>query len=256
MRSSRLPALRKHQLRRSLGTKTFDFASTSYWDGFYERKHGAQGARSEAFEWFSAVHTRQPAVWEWLLRCVQTEQRLLHIGCGTSELGVALSAELRVPVDNVDSSAAAIEHMQSRFGAAEGCRFAQMDALELQYADCTFGTVVDKGTFDVFGFTPAPTPPSATAASPQPPPRERQACMLRECDRVLANGGRLIQITADPPEQRLDTVLATLTGWQRSFVCFGGGSEVEDSVDDDSCGFTYYAYCFEKPRKDVEFKSD
>ena len=68
--------------------------------------------------------------------------------------------------------------------------------------------------------------------------------MLRECDRVLAGGGRLIQITADPPEQRIDIVLATLTGWQRSFVCFGG--ESEDSRDD-SCGFEYYAYCFEKP---------
>lgn len=244
MLSASWQALRKHQLRK-LGTESFEFGSTSYWNGFYERKHGnRQGAH--AFEWFSAVHTRQPAVWDWLCRRVRKEERLLHIGCGTSELGVALSAELLTDVDNVDTSPAAIAHMHSRFGATEACRFTQMDALALQYADCTFGTIVDKGTFDVFGFAPVSEQTPATASKPLELPRERQARMLRECDRVLAGGGRLIQITADPPEQRIDIVLATLTGWQRSFVCFGG--ESEDSGDD-SCGFEYYAYCFEKPQQ-------
>ena len=96
---------------------------------------------------------------------------------------------------------------------------------------------MSKGTFDVFGYSVGA---DVTACAP---PHERQAQMLRECDRVLAGGGRLLQVTASPPEERIDAVLGTLKGWARSYVSFGEAL----GSGHDAGGLEYFAYCFEKP---------
>ena len=221
---------------------TFDFGSVAYWDAFHTRKAARPGGAD--FEWFTAAHEPSSAAWQWLrARVAPAPARVLHVGCGTSVLGAALASALSVEVLNVDASARAVEVMRAQqqlrapMEAAMMCRYEQMDVTDMvQLATSSFGTVVDKGTFEALGFLPH-------GAERCPAPEDRQAAMLRECARVLEPGsGRLLQITQEPPEERVDKVLGVLRGWSRSYVAFEG----EDGLDD-ACGFVYFGYEFCAP---------
>ena len=213
--------------------RAFDFGSIEYWDAFHKRK----AARPEGadFDWFTAAHEPSSAAWAWLrARVAPAPARVLHVGCGTSVLGEALASALGTPVLNVDASAAAVEVMRARRGGGADCEceYAQMDVTDLHLPTGAFGTVVDKGTFEALGF-----------GGGGPLPEQRQAAMLQECARVLApSGGRLLQISQEPPEERVDKVLGVLTGWRRSFIEFD-----DDEALEDACGFVYYGYVFSPP---------
>eukprot|EP00937_MAST-01D_sp_MAST-1D-sp2_P000750 g750.t1 len=206
--------------RRCIVRPVHDFGSIEYWDMFYERRR--KGAQS--FEWFTDVHG-DSELWAWLIARFGAVRQILHVGCGTSALGEVLAncGDLRQlrHVTNVDASSVAIAAMRSR--ASTRCSYEEADVLSMRFGDGAFDAVLDKGTYDALAFAPAGSAPA----------------MLAECARVLAPGGRLIQITQDPPEERLDEVLATLCGWSRSYICIGGS--------DGSGEMEYFAYSFEKP---------
>jgi len=224
--------------------RAFDFGSIEYWDAFHKRK--AARAEGADFDWFTAAHEPSSAAWAWLrTRVAPAPARVLHVGCGTSALGEALASALGTPVLNVDASAAAVEVMRARrgggadgSGAACECEYAQMDVTDMHILPTgSFGTVVDKGTFEALGFLPR------DCSGGGPLPEQRQAAMLLECARVLApSGGRLLQISQEPPEERVDKVLGVLQGWRRSYTEFD-----DDEALEDACGFVYYGYVFEPP---------
>eukprot|EP00750_Incisomonas_marina_P033120 INCI9574.2.p1 GENE.INCI9574.2~~INCI9574.2.p1 ORF type:complete len:362 (-),score=32.04 INCI9574.2:145-1230(-) len=142
----------------------FDFGSASYWDEFYAKKVlKGQGW----FEWFESADATLPAVQQAARRVstVLKKPRLhiLHVGAGTSTLGVRL-AQSGHSVVNVDVCAAAVEFarenlsqfIEASSGSAVGdtfisdsgpCMFEELNVLDLEarFGAESFDMVVDKG---------------------------------------------------------------------------------------------------------------
>ena len=148
---------------------------------------------------------------------------ILHVGCGTSDLSARLS---QVPgcteVVNVDYSAEAIaaaaEQHAARAGDSESVIFVCADctSLDVAWTD-RFARIVDKGTLD-----------AVQLAGP-----EDCQQFLDEMRRVLkAPGGKLLSLTDDLPEQRLELLRTCLPQAAHSFR--------EVSSSDES--WTYYLY--------------
>ena len=149
----------------------FDFGSASYWDDFYAKKvSSGQGW----FEWFESADASLPAVQQAARRVSKAlnkpKLRILHVGAGTSTLGVRL-AQSGHSVVNVDVCAAAVEFARDNLlgyttaaaaAASSGsatsgenfksdsgpCTFEELNVfdLEARFGADSFDMVVDKGT--------------------------------------------------------------------------------------------------------------
>ncbi|CAN0087291.1 unnamed protein product, partial [Hapterophycus canaliculatus] len=119
-------------------------------------------------------------------------ERLLHVGCGTSEVGPKLAQEPSllplIHVTDSDSSPSALMLMKRRHAALQNYACHEGNALDLNFGDGSFDVVVDKGTLDALLCR------SANDAH----------LMVAEMHRVLRKGGVYFQISAEDPEARLE----------------------------------------------------
>ena len=167
--------------------------------------------------------------------CAQ-QTRLLHVGCGTSDMGPKLAQEpsLSLQVTDADNSPSAVRIMKQRHGALENYETCEADVLSLNVPEGAFDAVVDKGTLD------------ALLCGSVDDARE----MVTEMQRVLSKGGAYVQVSAEDPEARLDL----LTGcegpkgrgkggrrepWSRHFF-----KELEELGEGAGC--TYFMYVMVK----------
>ena len=166
------------------------FAERAHWTQFYSRK-----PESAPFEWFVSAAQAVDA----LLPLLPPKGKLLHAGCGTSDLGPQLASH-GFEVDNVDFEPACIAAAQARGDATARCRW-HVESLERLPAAWTgrFDAVVDKGGLCavVFGGD------SAAHA------------VLHELRRCCKPGGSMHFITADAPEERLELMQHGLGGGAR-----------------------------------------
>eukprot|EP00750_Incisomonas_marina_P033119 INCI9574.1.p1 GENE.INCI9574.1~~INCI9574.1.p1 ORF type:complete len:292 (-),score=41.19 INCI9574.1:108-983(-) len=194
----------------------FDFGSASYWDEFYAKKVlKGQGW----FEWFESADATLPAVQQAARRVstVLKKPRLhiLHVGAGTSTLGVRL-AQSGHSVVNVDVCAAAVEFarenlsqfIEASSGSAVGdtfisdsgpCMFEELNVLDLEarFGAESFDMVVDKGTLDALLF------------------RDDDGAqrMCQQVHAVLRPCGSYCQITREDPELRFDAFVQEDLPW-------------------------------------------
>lgn len=220
----------------------------SYWEEYHENS-------DLSHEWF--LEPRKCL--EVLLPTVQTvcasqssstkdrdALRVLHIGCGTSTLGIelarsSLTMKSSLHVSNVDFSKNAIEAMrkarsQSPDAAATLNEWILADLLSLPFENCHFDLILDKGTFDAFEASDAGRRQDQAGQGPA----ER---LCNEVDRVLKRrlDSAWLQITHSAPESRLEVLHASLPqvgpralpqGWQISYRSLG----------EDETGFEYFVY--------------
>ncbi|CAM9242961.1 unnamed protein product [Discosporangium mesarthrocarpum] len=153
---------------------------------------------------------------------------LLHVGCGTSDVGPKLAAEpdLGLQVTDIDDSASAVRIMCRRHRQTKGYRCSRANALNLPFPQGKFDAVVDKGTFDAL-----------LCRS-----HKDAQNMAVEVHRVLRKGGIFLQITNEDPDLRLDLLKGreekkqNTQGWSRRiFREIGSGEQV-----------TYYLYILVK----------
>lgn len=106
--------------------------------------------------------------------------RLLHVGCGTSEVGPCLASEpdLDLHVTDADSSPSAVRLMKRRHTGLENYVCHETNVLNLPFPDGSYDAVVDKGTLDALLCRSA----------------EDATGMAAEVHRVLCKGGVFLQV--------------------------------------------------------------
>ena len=209
-----MPALRRYC------TTAPTFGDPEFWESFYAKKAGSP------FEWFCTYDQARSL----LAKQIKPSDRLLHVGCGTSALGNKLFCDGYRQICNVDLDASAIAQMKSLYPEEQ---YQVASVLQLPFPDEAFDLVLDKGTIDAVIFQQ----------------EGNVEVMISELDRVLRPGGRIIQISDDAPEWRVELVKDCLrslpagrgTGWAVQYSAL----EEEEGGGDDS-GFEYFMYTFTK----------
>mmetsp|Transcript_13545 Transcript_13545/g.17839 ORF Transcript_13545/g.17839 Transcript_13545/m.17839 type:complete len:227 (+) Transcript_13545:98-778(+) len=218
-----------HQRRTLVNKKTWKyfsitkkFASIKYWEEFYARE---DDARSKSFEWFLQYNTIEPII----ISKLPQKCSVLHIGCGTSNVGVNL-AKQGFKVKEVDASKNAIKRCKElhseNLGQAE---FFVAKAQELPFESCSIDAAIDKGTLDALlcGY------------------EEDAHMMLADVHRILKKNGVYIQITTEAPELRKELFENAATSFHKPYQ-WGSISftEVSSELNDDD--YSYFIYFLEK----------
>jgi ubiquinone/menaquinone biosynthesis C-methylase UbiE len=115
--------------------------------------------------------------------------RLLNVGAGTSPMGIDLIQDGIGLVENIDICETVVRKMESKYENEPRLIWRVMDCQNLEYAECSFDSVIEKGTIDAL-----------SCGSESSVSVER---MLREIYRVLKPGGTFVSISFGPPTLRL-----------------------------------------------------
>eukprot|EP00904_Undaria_pinnatifida_P007413 jgi/Undpi1/3801/HiC_scaffold_16.g07170.m1 len=184
---------------------TSKFGDPSFWEGEYSSQYDSQ-EELQPFEWFLPY---DGGLRQHLLPFLESRSscsRLLHVGCGTSEVGPKLATEpgLSIHVTDADSSPSAVRIMKRRHASLDNYMCHQTDVLNLPFPEDSFDAVVDKGTLDALLCRNM----------------EDAQAMATEMHRVLTKGGVFVQITTEDPESRLELLTRPLIEqgepWSRS----------------------------------------
>ncbi|CAE8589904.1 unnamed protein product [Polarella glacialis] len=225
--------------------------------GFWEEYHQGTGQERCHHEWFlEADAALEPILPSLRAVCAHRSPgtdavdvpTALHLGCGTSSLGVELSRHptaraVGLQVTNLDFSPVAIEAMERAFSGETACRntWVVADALNMPFAPACFDLVIDKGTYDAFECADAGH--ERKSSQIQQPLLTGELC--QQVDRVLKRDVRAtwLQITHAAPELRLETLNASLP------TCSSASGSVWQlwsigcqSLGEDDNGFEYFVY--------------
>ncbi|CAK0799020.1 unnamed protein product [Prorocentrum cordatum] len=153
-----------------------------YWDA--RHTEGGDGP----YDWYLGFEAlRGP-----LLRCLPPpngRQRLLEVGCGTSEVLRCLWQIGWKSATGIDISEVAVEKGARLADGCEGLRLLRMDACELDFEDASFDAVFDKGLLDTLAT-------SGMAAA-------RAEALLSHVYRVLKPGGVYALVSHSKPAFRM-----------------------------------------------------
>lgn len=130
------------------------------------------------------------------MKCLdlKTEKRILHVGCGNSELQDKLYEEGYHKIDNIDISAVVIDQMNKskELKGYSEMTFEVMDVKEMRYKDRSFDMVLDKSTIDTLMCTDNPI--------------LNVAKMTEEIYRVLKDDGVYFVLSYASPSTRLEHI--------------------------------------------------
>ena len=196
----------------------------TFWDTFYEGKRGT--SEEDDFEWFVDA----AAAAEFVRDTITPEhRRLLHVGAGTSKLGPILMATERhgIPLEvvNCDNSETAVEVMCNAFPELDWHLLDLADigdtvsGLMPHPWDSTFDVIIDKGALDAVLFGgPDLTAKFLFGCARMLKISASSSFSTEEIEMQKKSGGIWIQISADPPERRLELLRAVLPeGWRVRF---------------------------------------
>lgn len=166
----------------------------------WEEKYTEEGDSADSsYEWFMAFDSLQPI----LTALVSRNARVLHIGCGNSNLGVDLHLHGMAArgVVNTDISPTVIRQMSDKWGkilSPKRMKWLVDDVLCMDLGPATFDCVVDKGTLDAI-----------MCNLDQDLKKHNTQKVLDEVHRVLKPGGNYVVISFGQPEVRTPYFLAT-----------------------------------------------
>eukprot|EP01127_Copromyxa_protea_P024573 TRINITY_DN9753_c0_g1_i1.p1 TRINITY_DN9753_c0_g1~~TRINITY_DN9753_c0_g1_i1.p1 ORF type:complete len:219 (-),score=40.22 TRINITY_DN9753_c0_g1_i1:6-662(-) len=201
--------------QRQYSTKAYDgWTSRSYWDTFYDSKKDNE----KNFDWFLSS-----SVLSQLLPHIQPHHTVLHIGCGTSKLGLELYEAGRKNIHGIDISQTAIDEMNKQCIELTTLKHTVMDIKNLDFEDHSFDIVLDKGTLDTLIYGKSQ--------------QSDISAVLNEIHRVLKPKGKYLAISDEDPELRLPILQNGNRGWNAS---------VRSLSEDDHLSIEYFLYVLTK----------
>lgn len=142
-----------------------EFGSADYWEKFFQHRG------KKTFEWYGTYLE----LCEVLHKYIKPKEKVLVIGCGSSELSEQLYDVGYQDIVNIDISEVVIKQMKERNGSRRPhMSFLKMDMTHMEFPDATFQVVLDKGTLDAVL-------------------TDEEEKTLRQVDRMLAEVGRVLQ---------------------------------------------------------------
>lgn len=162
------------------------YGSCEYWEERYSANKRTQ-------EWYQSWADLKHILKDY----IQTDSRILNIGCGRSRLQKDLLSEGYSPPINIDICPGLIAELSQEDQESE---FRVQDVRELDYPDESFDVVLDKATFDTLICVRNP--------------KESAHAALTAIYRVLAPRGLYICISHAPPAERLPFFSAGGLDWE------------------------------------------
>ncbi|XP_077963911.1 eEF1A lysine and N-terminal methyltransferase [Gasterosteus aculeatus] len=183
-----------------------EFSSAEYWERFFKKRG------EKAFEWYGDYH----ALCGVLHKYIKVQDKVLVVGCGSSELSEQMYDVGYKHLTNIDISETVVTHMNQRNAERRpGLTFQQVDATRTPYEEASYQAALDKGTLDAM----ASEEEGALARA-----------MLAEVVRVLRVGGRYVCVTlAQESVIRLAVELFVQRGWAVRLHCLQDSGKEEDS---------------------------
>ncbi|KAL6107488.1 mettl13 [Pungitius sinensis] len=179
-----------------------EFSSAEYWEKFFKKRG------EKAFEWYGDYHKLCGV----LHKYIKVQDKVLVVGCGSSELSEQMYDVGYKHLTNIDISETVVTHMNQRNAERRpGLTFQQVDATRTPYEEASYQVALDKGTLDAM----ASEEGGALARG-----------MLAEVGRVLRVAGRYVCVTlAQESVIRLAVELFVQLGWAVRLHCLQGDAE-------------------------------
>ena len=130
------------------------FDNPKYWQKRYDNEFkGIESNIWYPFEWYVSWTVLKPFMLSYISQC----EKILHVGCGTSTLGIDMSISGVKEVVNIDISKTVIEKMKEKEKEYSNLiknkikwMVKDVTTIEMWCKDNQFDAVVDKGTVDSF----------------------------------------------------------------------------------------------------------
>jgi RAT1-interacting protein len=194
-------------------TRPVSFSDAAYWDQRYQKD-------DSEFEWYCSWARLKPVISAIIAPC----KTALHVGCGTSALGLGLLETGLTQVVNIDISPVVISHMSQKYASESRLLWKVSDVRETKFRSKTFDLVIDKGTMDAFMCSDV---------------ADRIVyAMFHEISRLLKPGGFLIVVTTGAEPLRKSLLDVPAFNWTMRETL-----TIEKQMIP---GTYYYVYCAEK----------
>ncbi|KAF8151261.1 S-adenosyl-L-methionine-dependent methyltransferase [Mycena galopus ATCC 62051] len=165
-----------------------ELSRPEYWD----QRYSGDDSKDATFEWFKSFSNLESLFSKSLPEPNGAFPRILHLGCGNSNLPIDLHARGYTNQVCVDFSAVVIEDMRARFNDKEGIEWRVEDVRKMGgVKDREFDVAIDKGTLDAMLWGSLWDPPEEV--------RENTRLYIDEVARALKPSGTFVYITYRQP---------------------------------------------------------
>ncbi len=154
-----------------------DYSSQIYWDQRYENNTGT-------YEWYSTYNELKNLIHQYI---PDKNSKILNVGCGNSPFPCDMYADGYENITNIDYSRHVIKNMKKlNENKYPKMKYKVMDVTDMDFYDCSFDFVIDKGTLDALLCGE----------------NVNQVKMFEEIERVLKFGGVYFCVSHEAPEER------------------------------------------------------
>jgi len=178
------------------------YKDVEYWNKRYMTE--------DTYEWFKGYQS----FCNILRQKIQTNEKILILGCGNSPLSEAMYRDGYTSITNIDYSPVVIDKMKFKHSDLK-MEWLVMDATNLNFPAGHFDVVLEKGTLDAM-MVEEKNPWSISEST-----KKLVDDVLTETSRVLNEKGKFISITFAQPHFRWPLYAQTRFGWSVEEEVFG-----------------------------------
>lgn len=169
---------------------TQEYSDREYWNERYAKSSGT------CFDWYQRYETLKLVI----NPLIPKDVPVLQVGVGNSRLQLDMAHEGYTSITNIDYAGVVIEQMQQSHRQYPQLQYVVADARDMpQFADSSFGAVLDKGTMDAMACG------EHAAADIHD--------LLTESSRLLTPGGVFLGISYGSPKSRMHCFMSPDFGW-------------------------------------------